>query len=428
MGILTLIISIILLIINYKQDKGKILSPAILFYGLWSFILFLSNLQLYNITKPSAEAYFLILLMLIFFHIGKWLAYGYIKKSKRETKTTEITPRFKIIYFLILLLLFFTLIDCFIIFKNLAAGVPMSEMRRWRMGAFGIDINPMLARRSFVEEAFRSIILAPFETIIPPLAAYYLFSPEKNKHRYWFFAFSILILLLSSIAGGGGRLGYIYYIGSFLLSALLFSKKSNLNIKKYMALFLGLGILAIFIFTSIRTESGLLKQTYTYFALPPTLLSIWLPKIKDVVPLYGMLTLFGLHSYIFRVFITLGLNFLVPSSYHIAYNWLLNAEKFVNTGYGVGNAFVTPIYYFFIDGGYPFVILASTLFGFLIFKFYKKNEDITNVKSFIFYILIMYGVFLSFMRIQTSIPSYIISFILVAILLKHNQRGNKNEK
>ena len=61
MGILTLIISIILLIINYKQDKGKILSPAILFYGLWSFILFLSNLQLYNITKPSAEAYFLIL-------------------------------------------------------------------------------------------------------------------------------------------------------------------------------------------------------------------------------------------------------------------------------------------------------------------------------------------------------------------------------
>lgn len=427
MGILTFIVCLFLLLINYKQDKKGILSPAILFYALWSFILLLSNLQLYNITKPSNEAYFLILLMLIFFYIGKWLAYGVIKKNHQKFAEVNINPKFKIIYFLIFLVIIFTLIDCFIIVKNLKLGIPLSEMRRWRMGAFGIDNNPMLARRTFVEEAFRSIVLAPFETIIPPLAAYYLFSPEKYKKRFLLLALSLLVLLLSSIAGGGGRLGYIYYIGSFLSSALLFSKKSNINLKKYISIFLCLGIFAIFIFTSIRTDVGLIKQTYTYFALPPTLLSIWLPKIKEAAPLFGMLTFFGVHSYIFRIFGTLGLNFLVPNAYNLSYNWLLNAEKFVNTGYGVGNAFVTPIYYFFIDGGYPFVIMASTFFGFLIFKFYKKH-NINNVQSFIFYILIMYGVFLSFMRIQTSIPSYIISFILVSFLLKSDKRSSQNEK
>jgi hypothetical protein len=112
---------------------------------------------------------------------------------------------------------------------------------------------------------------------------------------------------------------------------------------------------------------------------------------------------------------------LVPEIYNTSYQHILNAEVFRDVGYGVGNAFVTPIYYFFIDGGYPFVCIASLIFGLIVSNQYKKITGNMNVKNFVMYYVIMYGVFVTFMRIQTAIPSYIIAFILIAILFRKKE-------
>ena len=187
----------------------------------------------------------------------------------------------------------------------------------------------------------------------------------------------------------------------------------------------------VILFTAFRTGKGnFIKQVYTYFALPPTLLSIWLPEIENVEHTYGLLTFFGVHSYFFRALETMGLNSLVPTVYNDVYNHILNAEIFKNVGYGVGNAFVSPIYYFFIDGGYPFVCMASYFFGLLVSSFYRKFEEkIINIKGFVVYALTTYGIFLTFMRIQTCIPAYIISFVFAYFILSDNINIQcKNEK
>ena len=71
MNIIALIISILLLIgcIFYYRKRNAI-SPMVIFFLLWTFILILSNLNLYGIYKPSFQAYLLITLMLLFFSIG----------------------------------------------------------------------------------------------------------------------------------------------------------------------------------------------------------------------------------------------------------------------------------------------------------------------------------------------------------------------
>ena len=431
MGIVVLIACILFLFFSIDRKKKKMLSPSTLFFLLWTFILFLSNLNLYNIYKPSFEAYFLILLMLLCFFIGSNMSKLFVKKEIGQTSGIEksiddnqIKIRYTIIYILITLLIIFTLIDCFIVIINYKQGVPMYVIRRWRLGAYGVDVNPILSRRSFIEEVIRNVVLNPFELLLPPLSAYLFFNPKKSKHKYIIFILSIIVLLLSSIAGGGGRLGFIYYFGCFLLSFLLFSskyKKGEFNpqkYKKYIVLFMIVGLIITFLYTQIRTSSSFLRQVYTYFALPPTLLSIWLPKLQNVSHTYGMLTFFGIHSYFFRAVQTLGMNFLVPQSYNMAFQYLLDAEKFYQTGYGVGNAFVTPIYYFFIDGGHIFVCLASLFFGFITDKIYKKIICNINIKNYMYYALLMYGVFLTFIRIQTVIPSYIIAFIMIFFLFK----------
>ncbi len=448
MGNIAFIVSIIFLIINLLfRRKNKSISPIVIFYAIWSFILFLSMLNLYDIYKPSDEAYFLIMLMLTFFFMGSFLNMLiknkriFVLRKKSQDSKVRIKPRF-IFYILSILIVIFNLIDLYIIIKESIKGTPMWQIRNWSLQPYGSS-NPLLDRRNFIEECLRSIILAPCATIIPPITAYYFFNSKDNKQRYKLLISSLAVLITSSLAGGGGRLGLIYYFGCFILAfAVLYRNKEAFKdkikkYKKFIILLLILGLLITFVYTTIRTGKGnFVKQVYTYFALPPTLLSEWLPNIKNIEHTYGMTTFFGVHSYFFRVLDTIGMDFLVPQVYNYSYINILNAELFKDVGYGVANAFVTPIYYFIIDGGYAFVIVVSFLFGYVLSNSYKKFERNINVKSFTIYALITYGMFLTFIRAQTAVPSYIISFIFVNLLLKTSLQeeynndciGDKNEK
>lgn len=442
MGIVATSISVIFLIVSIKIKKTKSIKPTTIFFALWAFILFLSTLNLYNINKPSNEAYFLTILMLIFFFVGSMIGHFIkIEDSKAFTKylNNNKDKKMKIVYVLFFALNFlsilFNIIDCVLIVKELSKGTPMWQIRNWGLEPFGSD-NPILSRRSFLEDLVRSVILTPFANIVPPITAYYFVNSKNKKMKYALLINSLIMLLSSSIASGGGRLGFIYYVGCFLLAFYIFCKNKNNSkeiIKKYIKILLIFIIIAfIFVigYTSIRSGIGnFIKETYTYFALPPTLLSEWIPEMKETSHTYGLLTTFGIHSYFFRALQTVGLDFMVPQIYNDAYQSILNAEIFRNVGYGVGNAFVTPIYYFYIDGGYPFVCIASLIFGILVSVAYKIFEKNINLRSFAIYALIIYGIFVSFMRIQTAIPAYIISFILVMLCIKKDKdnKGDKNE-
>jgi len=426
-------VSLCLFLLSLAVSKKRLPSPAVLFYALWTFILFLSILNLYNIYKPSDEAYFLILLMLVFFYIGaittvfpKFRLFHNRYNDNSDDSPKE--PNYRLFYFLAAINLIFTFVDCTFIIKGLLNGTPMWQMRAWRMGTFGVADNPMLARRSFAEETFRSVFLVPFEALITPISAYIFFDPQQKNRRKPILFLSVLTLLASTFAGGGGRFGFLYFFGCFLLAFFCFSAKPlslRFNAKKYrkyIVIVLLFGFIFVFTFTNVRTGTGnFIRQTYVYFALPPTLLSIWLPYLKSEQLTFGMLTFFGAHSYFFRGLEAMRLNFLVPEIYQKSFGYMLNAEIFRNTGYGVGNAFVTPVYYFFLDGGYPFVCFASFLFGSITARFFKHFTKNKNIMTFTHYALIMYGVFFTMIRIQTCIPAFWLSFVLVAILLRPNK-------
>ena len=183
MNIATFIISFVLLIASFlgRNKNIKIISPVILFFALWTFITFLSMLQLYGIYKPSDEAYFLIILMLVFFFLGSITKLKIrIFKNKKvniEKNGETISKIGKIIFYVLsILLIVFYVIDCIIVLQGYLDGVPMSKIRRWGMEPAGSTSNPLVARRTFAEEIFRSIILTPFATLIPPITAYMFFN------------------------------------------------------------------------------------------------------------------------------------------------------------------------------------------------------------------------------------------------------------
>lgn len=417
--IFCLIVIICCFIIFFLEKKHKI-TPAKLFILLWTFIILLSSLNLAGLIKASNESYLMLLIMIISFLLGYLLTKYFIKIKKDETKKSSENKNlhYNIFFLLAITLIVINVIDCYIVLKHYFNGVPMWQIRNWSLEPYGSN-NPIVGRISLFEKVLRSVILEPFNTIMPAVVSYNFFNKE-GKYKKSIIIISIISLLTSSISGGGGRIIFIIYVGCFMLGYIFCEKKEHQN--KFKKKLLVISIIAIIIMVTLTViRSGfdsILTQCYRYFAMPPTLLSIHLNEIKNIPNTYGMLSLFGVHTYFFRALKMLNFNFLVPNTYEYAYQQLLNAEVFKNIGNGVGNAFVTPVYYFYIDGGYIGIIFFSLLFGIITSMFYHKRiyKSKINIRNFCYYSLILYAIFISFMRIQTAIPGFIISFLLIKLL------------
>lgn len=398
--------------------SAKLFSPASLFFGLWTLILGLSLLHLYHLEPPSSAAYGLLLAMNLSFFAGNLIARKLPFRTSRRPPSHTRT-KWLVFYFLCALVILFNFIDLILVIINLENGTPMWQIRNWTLAPYGSN-NPILARRSFLEELIRTLICSPMTLILPGVASYFWFHRKHSPRRLFLMILAILTLCLNAIAGGGGRLGFLFLILCMFCSYYLMHRSTAARkIPKPTIILLvstlGLMILA----TTFRTGFGnLFKQFYTYFAMPPTLLSIWLPTLASTSHTFGLLTLFGVFSYPLRLLNLLGLSAFVPPVFDTAMTTMLNAEKFVPTGAGISNAFVTPVYYFFADGGIVFIILASLIFGVLVVYLARRLEHHTDLRKFLFYILIMYGILVSFMRIQTVIPNYLIGFLLVAWIFK----------
>lgn len=370
MGLIVLCVCLLCFIFSLFFFKNRPMNPVTFFFALWSGIIFLSILGLYGLYPASNEAYLLLLLMIVFFFAGGVVCSKWQRTVQPVKVREEIHVRWKVYYLLLIIIIIVELCDCVLLLKYYNEGIEMTQLRVWVSEPWGSE-NPILSRRTLWEESFRTLILTPFEALISPITAYVMFQPSKtNRKKGILFCASLIHLLLGSLAGGGGRLGFIFYGGCFLLAYLTFVKRDSLDRQKTKMYRVGFGIAAIcgfvliIVYTIVRSGRGaFLKQAYTYFAMPPTLLSEWLPELKEATHTWGGLTLFGLHSYFFRVLEVLKLDFWIPDMYSELYQHILNADKFLYLGFGTGNSFVTPIYYFYIDGGYFFVCAASAVLG-----------------------------------------------------------------
>lgn len=416
---------------NFFSQKP--LNAVTFFLALWCVIIFFSCLNLYEIDRPSDQTFVLLLLMIIFFTfggiMGHLIRFRYVSvcfiKHKKEVNYTLFIILFSIMFL-------FGLRGCFSTIKYVLEGVPLWQIRNWKLSAYESD-NTMI-NRSFILQLISVLIVIPFQTIFYPFVAYYFLNSECKTRKRILFVISLFCLAMDSIAGAGGRLGTVCYVLYFFL-AYSFSKKGKImsyfmkrKIRKIILRLAGLGVICVVCLSSLRNGVGkFFKETYTYFALSPTLLDKWLPELYEGTKTCGLLTFFGLHSYFFRTLIYLGLDDFVPEIYETSYQWILNAEKWKVIGAGSANAFVTPVFYFYKDGGWVAVAFLSLLFGFIVEKLDLRFRKNNNVGSFVLYCLLMYGVLVSFMRIQTCIPSYWISYVWTFVLFDYKNNEKKEE-
>lgn len=430
MQIVCLSISVLLFI--YACVRRRCLfNPDVFMYGVWAVVIFLNALSLFGIKPADDEVYLLVTAGMCSYLAGTVIYDIFSKVSifpsagsnKQYSRTHLMNYRF--IYLMAYITIFFLLIDLFIAVRYMMRGYSFVQVRTWMTETYSASTNPIMSRRSFIEQIFRVMVLSPFQMAVNPLCAVDFFFGNRSKRLL---ILTLVIQLMGIVAGGGARLGVILLGVSFITTYSIFIKKyghKNRKVapkKRRMRLLILVGCLAVAFLTLRRSSVRILEEAYYYFALCMPLLSYWLPIIKTYGHTHGMMSLFGIARVPFLALDKVGIY--TSGTYTRAYEYMIAANTFHNIGHRVANSFVTPYYYMYIDGGYFAVIIGMILIGIIASKVYRKVVQTYDLKAIYFMLMIDIGLFYTFIRLETTATNYVFALIFAVFFFKRSYRND----
>lgn len=422
----TFLICVIFLLLSLKKSDN-FYNPTVLFMALWVGILFLNMLGAFGINRASNGAYFYILIGLCALFFGNILGQNTrmysLSFGRKYKKSASYEIRYNIIYFLMFLTAFFLILDLRVVVNALLHGDSLTIVRTWYTATYGSGANPIEARRGYVEQVVRVILIEPFLSSLPILCAINLYSSKRKK---FFLIFSMVLLVFNVVASGGGRLSILTYAITFILGFFIYKRKflgQILNVKKYkkwIMIFSVIGVIAVIFLTLKRSSTGVIEEIYYYFGMCIPLFDRWIPYIKNSIHTYGLLSFFGIIRIPFLIMEKLGLD--VPMTYEIAQKYILQANNFYVVGARSGNSFVSPFYYLYLDAGIFGIILGMFIFGVVSAVLYRRVRQSMDDKRIYFLLLIAQMSLLSFIRWQFIGTSFAMAFIYAIIYFKKTSR------
>lgn len=236
---------------------------------------------------------------------------------------------------------------------------------------------------------------------------------------------SFMGLLLVIIYGivSSRRMILVYIIVDFLLMLSLFSESINKRRKKRLVLITIVAFIIMVIITVFRKNlyeygnwSYMFDVIIRYFSLCVPVSDYWIKHIDHTdIWTYGMAFFGGFFSLIDIFIRQIGIRF-VPHETMTDLIRLVN-EIYIPTGSGgYANAFVTWIFYFYLDFREVGVALGSLVFGFLIGRIELKMRNTDNQMMIMLYLLVMQSVLKSFVRWEFGIYDYPLAFIFLRMM------------
>lgn len=446
MQYLIIVFCIAISVIGFKIEK-RIYNPLTVFYVFWTIIVGLASLCLFKMKQTSQSTYTIVFLGLLSF-FGAYLLTRFLQKrhltratsekekleTQKETEADRFSLRYMVIYILFGITILYLLYRSYSIIQLLISGNSLWEIRK-----LYFTTGSVVTSSKFIQVYDVYVNKTLVELIFPTVSAIAFF---KYKKRMMLIV-SIVIAILNSLISGG-RLVFYYMFVLLVFSMLIYSKYSinlkgfsikNLNwqiFKKkgfyYVAIPIVFCFAAIWALTSIRSGTSLFHEAYIYFAGCMPHLDLRLGIIdKHHYFTYGIAIISGILKPIFICLNNvLGLPY--PQFYTTDLN-LLNVNNFVFIGKDLKfNAFVTPFFYFYLDGGIIGVILGSALYGAICAFSYRKAVDCPNIRNIALYLLIIVGITTSMIRFQFVMPAYVLAFVGILFLFTKKHIGVKIEK
>lgn len=429
MCILALLVCMVLLMLSFRKSEN-FYNPTVVYFVLWSCILVFNLLGAYNIKKAQDITYIYVIISLIALFFGNVLGQNsqdvrLAFANKYIGKNHNGKLRYSVIYTLMVLSTIFLILDIQVVVRALLNKNTLTVIRTWYTSTYSTGNNPIEARRGFVEQVIRVVLIEPFFVSLPILCTINLFGDKRNK---LFLLSSIGLLILNVLASGGGRLAVLTYALTFIMGFFIYRRDKKISAakiikyKKWIISFSVLGVIAVVFLTIKRSSTSVVEEVYYYFSMCIPLLDRWVPVIQSSPRTFGFLSFFGIFRIPFLVLEKIGSNSI--EIYSNARNYILQANYFYNVGARFGNSFVSPIYYLYLDGGILGIIIGMFFFGYFGSKTYKKVRLRLEKRRIYFLLLFIQAAFMSFIRWQFIGTAFSLAYLYAVIFFKE-EAGNE---
>ena len=401
------------------REKRDFLHPAFLFCSFWAFINSLTIINLFNFYAPSDFVFILSFLGGTSFFIS-FLLYNkqIIKVPKRLYENTKKhSLRKDIFHVLLIITSVYMLYRLFLTLNLLLNGKSLDYIRRLSLG---YDNSLVKNKLFYLYNAYinKSLI----ELVFPIIGCTEL---VKNKN-YKYLLCSLILTILNTVCTGG-RFALYYFVILVVYTTFIYFKDLKefiIKNKKTFRIALVLTVILLICITMARSSINIFSHLYSYFCGAFYNLSVRLDNLDS-----GFVHTYGVSSFLgpFRVVFLLldNLNIIpYPDWFNYAAQ-VSDAETFISLSETIKfNAYVTPIYSFYLDGGVLGVIIG--FFGSGLISTYIYNKFINNRDSLLFawVLMIILGVFTSMVVFPFTRQNFAMSIFFLLILFKAEKKND----
>lgn len=414
-----LLLFIILVIIYSIYKERNLYNPLCIFFGVWFVIVLFNIIKLYDMIGYSKKSIILIFCGLLFFFLG----FIFSNKKKNNNKNYMIDKyNNKFIRFLLIVGVLMTTALTIKVIRYLDYGVNYSNIRSMYYGFYNSQTLINNGKLFALFDIFSNSILL----VSIPIVILSIFDKKTDKIS----VVLLVIMLLEFVFATAGRVYLLHVILEVIIVFLArYNSIAKSTRKKIVYCIIGVcaAVVLVTIFRNgIKTDE--VSNTYAYFTIPMPLFSYYVDYVdKNGIILYGYSTFYGIYLLVQKALVVI-LGFKLPNADYLSQilnipgkNWLKVFTE-TKTTY---NAFSTMFFYFYLDFKIYGIILFSFIYGFVVTKIY--NKIFNNSRSFIIYLLLSIGLFLSFVKFQFSSYYIYIALLILPFLVKKNVKDNSNQ-
>lgn len=400
------------------MDMRNIINPITLFCGVWGAILIMYSFQFYGLYSASWESIVIIAIGIMSFFIGSIIIVALKKKYVRRNSVNiglDINTR-KPNYLLFIIL---NIISIIMLIGSVVETIGL--LREGRNFAFIHSFyhseNGSIGSSTLMT-IFHNWFIWPITLANLPILAVTLQCDLKRTAKRKIFVITSFINIAIYVLITGARVSIIYFVMYFVIVFFIQGKRISLSLPRKIQITV-VTILLYLAFDYISRSRGsesIAESIYLYFCGCIPNFSVRFTDIPNK-KMYGFLSLFGLFKPFVDVIYRIT-HFSVFGVYKqtVSEIFILTQHR-VHIGPGITyNAFLTPFYYFYIDGGVLGVVVLSFLYGIVSMVAYLEYIKKRSYKTLSIYLLFVMGMVFSMVRFHFVQMRYVLAFFYIAFV------------
>ena len=396
----------------------RVINPITVFCGIWAVLLFGYGLHLFGLYSASSKALTIIIVGVLMFFIGAFVVSVLYLRTPRVNVDASLQPDSELPNYRVIL--FLNLLSFVFLF-----GLGIATMRLLLAGRSFYVIHKIYNQPSGVVGSSRLnqnlitwFVWPLMDISMASVAVMILCDRRKSATKRFCIILIILNLaLFTIITGKRSHLGY----AAMYVVAVLFLQKRKIRLKSHtkIALMFGLALVvwAGVAISASRGVKSIFQTLYIYLVGCMPHLSTKLQNIpvdpKWPTSIYG-----------FYQAPLLAVNSVAHSSYLAGIRASMSSllqytQERVEIAPGITyNAFLTPFFFFYLDGGMAGVVVFSILFGMLSAGVYVHHLKKRSFGSMVIYLLIFFCLYMSMVRIQFFQMRFVLAFFYAIFFFK----------